>query len=56
MHLLGLEAAQVLRRLVREKTLTAQRAGEALEDLLDLPLHRYPHDFLLRESGTCARR
>jgi predicted nucleic acid-binding protein len=46
-HLLDLEVAQVLRRFVRDKTITAQRGAEALEDLGDLPLNRYPHDFLL---------
>ena len=46
-HLLDVEVAQVLRRFVREKTLSEQRAREALEDLDDLPLNRYPHDFLI---------
>ena len=27
--------------------MTAQRAEEALEDLHDMPLRRYPHDFLI---------
>ena len=46
-HLLDIEVAQVLRRYVREKMITSQRAQEALEDLAGLPLERYPHDFLL---------
>jgi predicted nucleic acid-binding protein len=46
-HLLDVEVAQVLRRYVRDKTITAQRGEEALEDLGDLPLSRYPHDFLI---------
>ena len=46
-HLLDVEVAQVLRRHVREGTMTAQRGEEALEDLGDLPLYRYPHDFLM---------
>lgn len=46
-HLLDVEVTQVLRRYVREKTLSEQRAREALEDLDDLPLNRYPHDFLI---------
>ncbi len=46
-HLLDVEVAQVLRRYVREKALTAERAEQALEDLSDLPLNRYPHDFLI---------
>jgi len=46
-HLLDLEVAQVLRRYVRDKVMTAQRGQEALEDLDGLPLNRYPHDFLI---------
>ena len=46
-HLVDVEVAQVLRRYVRDKTITVQRGQEALEDLSDLPLRRYPHDFLL---------
>ena len=46
-HLIDVEVAQVLRRYVRDKTITAQRGQEALEDLCDLPLSRYPHDFLI---------
>lgn len=46
-HLLDLEVAQVLRRLVREGTVAANRADEAVRDLLDLRLTRYPHFMLL---------
>ena len=46
-HLLDVEVAQVLRRYIRDKTFAAQRGREALEDLGDLPLNRYPHDFLI---------
>jgi predicted nucleic acid-binding protein len=46
-HLLDVEVTQVLRRFVREKAITEDRAQEFLDDLADLPLHRYPHDFLL---------
>jgi predicted nucleic acid-binding protein len=46
-HLLDLEIAQVLRRYVRDKVITATRGQEALEDLGGLPLNRYPHDFLI---------
>jgi predicted nucleic acid-binding protein len=42
-HLLDLEVAQVLRRLVREAAVSAQRADQALQDLLDLRVTRYPH-------------
>ena len=46
-HLLDVEVAQVLRRYVREKIISAQRGQEALEDFVDIPLSRYPHDFLI---------
>ncbi len=46
-HLLDLEVVQVLRRLVRDKALTPQRAGEAIHDLLDLRIARYPHTLLV---------
>jgi predicted nucleic acid-binding protein len=46
-HLLDVEVAQVLRRYAREGIITVQRGHEALEDLSDLPVHRYPHDFLM---------
>lgn len=46
-HLLDLEVTQVLRRLVREGTVPALRADEAVEDLLDLRITRYAHSLLL---------
>jgi len=46
-HLLDVEIAQVLRRYVRERIITASRGEEALQDLRDLPLNRYPHDVLM---------
>ena len=46
-HLLDIEVAQVLRRYVAAHVITASRGQEALQDLADLPLTRYPHDFLL---------
>ena len=46
-HLLDLEAAQVLRRLVREGAVSAHRADQAIADLLDLRITRYPHVPLL---------
>lgn len=47
-HLLDIEVAQVLRRYARTGEVPARRCREALSDLADLPLTRYPHDFLLR--------
>jgi predicted nucleic acid-binding protein len=46
-ELLDLEVAQVLRRLVREGTLSASRAEAAIQDWLDLRITRYPHSVLL---------
>jgi predicted nucleic acid-binding protein len=46
-HLLDIEVAQVLRRYARAGQLDAARGEEALEDLADLPLTRYPHDLFL---------
>jgi len=46
-HLLDLEVAQVLRRYALAGELNSARGLEALEDLADLPLTRYPHDLLL---------
>ena len=42
-HLLDLEVAQVLRRLVHEDAVSAERATEAIQDMLDLRVTRYPH-------------
>ena len=46
-HLLDLEVAQVLRRYVRSGLISAERGAEALTDLADVPLSRYPHLVLL---------
>ncbi len=46
-HVLDLEVAQVLRRYALAGELDSGRGREALEDLADLPLTRYPHDLLL---------
>jgi len=42
-HLLDLEVIQVMRRLAREGAVSASRAVEAVRDLLDLRITRYPH-------------
>jgi predicted nucleic acid-binding protein len=47
-HLLDVEVAQVLRRLVREGTLVPKRAEQAMEDLMVLRLTRYEPALLLR--------
>jgi predicted nucleic acid-binding protein len=47
-HLLDVEFVQVLRRLVRDGTLTAKRAEEAIEDLAALRITRYAPVLLLQ--------
>lgn len=46
-HLLDLEVAQVLRRYATAGDIEADRGLEALADLADLPVTRYPHDLFL---------
>ena len=46
-HLVDLEVAQVLRRYASTDEISKSRGEQALEDLVDLPLTRYPHDVLL---------
>ena len=48
-HLLDLQVAQVLRRLVRDATVSGPRADQALQDLLDLRVTRYPHFVFLTD-------
>ncbi|MEW6683491.1 MAG: type II toxin-antitoxin system VapC family toxin [Nitrospirota bacterium] len=43
-HLLDVEVAQVLRRYALSGQLDPARGLEALEDLTDFPMTRYPHD------------
>jgi predicted nucleic acid-binding protein len=46
-HLLDVEVAQVVRRYAANREFDAERGRMVLADLADLPLRRYPHDFLL---------
>jgi predicted nucleic acid-binding protein len=46
-HLLDIEVAHVLRRYARSGVISSERGAEALADLADLPLNRYPHFVLL---------
>jgi predicted nucleic acid-binding protein len=46
-HLLDLEVAQALRRLVWQKVISHNRADEAIRDLFDARITRYPHALLL---------
>jgi len=47
LHLLDVEFVQVLRRLVRERTLAPRRAEEAIQDLAALRIARYAPVLLL---------
>jgi predicted nucleic acid-binding protein len=46
-HVLDLEVAQVIRRYAANGDIDGERGRAALADLVDFPLRRYPHDFLL---------
>jgi predicted nucleic acid-binding protein len=46
-HLIDIEVAHVLRRYAAAGDMRVERGREALEDLADLSLRRYPHDVLL---------
>ena len=46
-HLIDVEVISALRRLVASGQAPAPRGEEAIVDLLDLPIERYPHDILV---------
>jgi predicted nucleic acid-binding protein len=46
-YLLDVEVAQVVRRYAANGDIDDERGRAALADLMDFPLRRYPHDFLL---------
>jgi predicted nucleic acid-binding protein len=46
-HLIDVEIASAVRRLVATGEAASERGDEAIADLLDLPLARYAHDILL---------
>jgi predicted nucleic acid-binding protein len=46
-HLLDAEVAQVIRRHAAGGDISPDRGYELLTDLLNLPLQRHPHDWLL---------
>ncbi len=49
-HLLDVEVLSSLRRLVASGQASSGRAAEALTDLSDLPIERYPHDLLMQRA------
>jgi len=46
-HVLDIEVAQVIRKYAARGEIDAERGRLALNDLGDLRMQRYPHDFLL---------
>ncbi len=46
-HLIDIEVAQAMRRYVANREIGADRGRLALVDLVDMPVRRYAHDFLL---------
>ncbi len=46
-HLLDLEVLQVLRRYTLTGDLDSERGQQAIEDYIDLPIVRYPHEPLV---------
>ena len=46
-YLIDIEIAQALRRHAASGAIAQQRGREALVDLTDFSMRRYPHDFLL---------
>jgi predicted nucleic acid-binding protein len=51
-HLLDVEVAQVIRRYAMAGEIDGKRGSEALADLGDFPIRRYPHDILLQRVWT----
>ena len=47
-ELLDLEVLQVLRRYARVGDIDSERGQQAVDDLADLPIVRYPHDLFLQ--------
>ncbi|MGH7830431.1 MAG: type II toxin-antitoxin system VapC family toxin [Candidatus Binatia bacterium] len=54
-HVLDLEVAQVLRRYTLSGEMDTERSEQALEDLGDLPLNRYPRDIFLARIWALRR-
>lgn len=46
-HLIDVETAHALRRHARFGELDNREGRKAIDDLADLPIRRYPHEFLL---------
>lgn len=46
--LLEIEVAQVIRRYVARREVTAEQGDGLIQNLIDFPVQRYPHDELLQ--------
>ena len=46
-YLIDVEVAQVLRRYAQAGEIEGRRGREAMADLADMPIRRYPHEILL---------
>lgn len=49
-HLLDAEVGQVLRRFTLRRKMSSRRAAQAIDDLLLLPITRYPHAPLVHRA------
>jgi predicted nucleic acid-binding protein len=49
-ELMDVEVLSIVRKLVHRREVTDQRAAQALADLADLPLERFPHAGLIRRA------
>lgn len=47
-HLIDLEVAHVVRRYTLRGAMSEQRAAQAIDDFLALPIERFAHELLLR--------
>ena len=54
-HLLDVEVAHAVRRYVAVGEVDEEKGAEALSDLLDLPVERYPHALLLPRAWELRR-
>ena len=54
-HLLDVEVAYAVRRYVAVGEVDEEKGAEALSDLLDLPVERYPHALLLPRAWELRR-
>lgn len=54
-HLVDVEVAQVLRRFVLQGSISKRSAADRVTDLVNLPIRRFPHAFLLPRALELLR-